>query len=74
MAIRIYTTPQCRHCEDVKYYLRNKGLPFTIVDITRNKQGEELVRKMGGSVPVTVIDQDIIVGFDRTALDRATGK
>lgn len=75
MTIKIYTTPTCTYCNSVKSYLRQKGVPFSEIDVSRNKSAaEEMVRKsrqMG--VPVVDIGGKIIVGFNKPAIDRALG-
>ncbi|MBN1149954.1 glutaredoxin family protein [candidate division WOR-3 bacterium] len=75
MNIKVYTTPSCTYCGSVKTYLRQKGVPFSEVDVSKNKAAaEEMVRKsrqMG--VPVVDIGGKIIVGFNKPAIDRALG-
>jgi len=69
----VYTTPTCSFCFQVKQYLTRADLPFQEVDVTRDQQAAaEMVRVSGQQgVPVTVIDNEVIVGFDRQRLDKA---
>jgi len=75
MAVLIYTTPTCRFCNAAKRYLRERGIPFRDIDVSRNQAAaREMVRKSGQlGVPVLDINGKIIVGFDRTRINRALG-
>lgn len=55
----------------VKEYLSRRSIPFREVDVSRDAAGAaEMVRLSGQrGVPVTVIDGQVIVGFDRPRLD-----
>jgi len=56
----------------VKEFLSQKGIGFEERDVSRNPSAaEELVRSTGQmGVPVTVIDQQAVVGFDRVRLEQ----
>lgn len=72
MSVVIYTTPTCGFCHQAKYYLQQRGVPFVEIDVSRDVQAAmELVRLSGQQgVPVIVIDGQVILGFDRPAIDR----
>jgi|YNPNPStandDraft_1061719.scaffolds.fasta_scaffold01828_6 glutaredoxin 3 len=71
MDIVVYTTPTCPYCHQVKEYLARQGLPFREVDVSQDAAGAaEMVRLTGQrGVPVTVIDGQVVIGFDRPRLD-----
>ena len=73
--VAVYTTPVCPHCRSAKQFLRERGVPFREVDVSRNASAaQELVRKTGQmGVPVIDVNGTVIVGFDRTRLVRALG-
>jgi S1-C subfamily serine protease len=55
----------------VKEYLSQRSIPFRDVDVSRDRAAaEEMVRITGQQgVPVTVIDGQPVVGFDRARID-----
>ena len=57
----------------VKEFLSQRGTPFEEVDVARDRAAaQELVNKTGQmGVPVTVIDGEVIIGFDRARLEQA---
>ena len=59
----------------VKEFLSQKGVSFRDVDVSRDQAAaQELVNKTGRmAVPVTVIDGQTIVGFDRMRLEQVIG-
>lgn len=69
----VYTTPSCIFCKHVKDYLDEKNIDFEEFDVLANPaKAQEMIdrsRQMG--VPVTDIDGEIIVGFDRPKLEEA---
>jgi len=55
----------------VKEFLSQKGVSYKEIEISRDPEAEKEVVRISGrrSVPVIVIDGDVIVGFDRRALE-----
>jgi glutaredoxin len=60
----------------VKEFLSEKGIGFQERDVSRNPAyAQELMKNTGQmSVPVTIIDGQMIVGFDRTRLEQVIGQ
>ncbi|HOV93806.1 MAG TPA: glutaredoxin family protein [Spirochaetales bacterium] len=73
MAVAIYTTNSCPYCRMAKDYFRQKGVAFTEYNVeTDPRRANEMVRKSGQTgVPVIDINGKIIVGFDRSEIDKA---
>jgi glutaredoxin 3 len=73
MSITIYTTPSCGFCNLAKAYFRERRLPFTEYDVSRDyNKAQEMVNKSGQmGVPVIDINGKIIVGFDKNRIDSA---
>ena len=71
----IFTTPSCSFCRSAKKYLREQGIPFKDVDVTRDASAARDMVRRGGQqgVPVIEIGGKIIVGFDRPKIDRLLG-
>jgi len=72
MSVVVYTTPTCGFCQQVKAYLHQRGVPFTEYDVSRDPQAAaEMVRLSGQQgVPVVLIDDQVVVGFNRPLLDQ----
>jgi glutaredoxin 3 len=72
MSVVLYTTPTCGYCHQLKAYLHQRGVPFTEYDVSRDRRAAaEMVRLSGQQgVPVAVIDGQVVVGFNRPAIDQ----
>jgi len=72
MSVVLYTTPTCGYCHQLKAYLRQRGVPFTEHDVSRDQRAAaEMVRLSGQQgVPVTSMDGQVVVGFNRPAIDQ----
>jgi len=71
----IFTTPTCTYCRAAKRYLRQRGIRFKDVDVSRDPTAaRDMVRRSGQSgVPVLDIGGKIVVGFNREKIDRLLG-
>ena len=69
--VKVYSTPTCPHCIHAKEYLKSKNIDFQNIDVSIDqKAGEEMVKISGQmGVPVVVIDDNIVIGFDREKID-----
>ena len=72
----IYSTPTCPYCKRAKEYLSRKGIPYVEHNVAADKEkAKEMIQKSGQmSVPVIIIDGEIIVGFNQTKLDKLLSK
>lgn len=70
--VTVYTTPTCSWCNTIKRHLQENGIRYREVDVSRDqKAAEEMVRRSGQQgVPQTDINGEIIVGFDKTRINR----
>ncbi len=68
----IYSTPTCPYCKRAKEYLSRKGISYTDIDVAQDKEkAKEMTQKSGQmSVPVIIIDDKIVVGFNQVQLDK----
>jgi len=71
----VFSTPTCVWCSKAKSYLRDRGVAFRDVDVSRDQAAaRDLVRRTGQmGVPVIEIDGKPIVGFDQRRIDAALG-
>ena len=67
----IYTTPTCPWCHRAKDYLSRKGISFTEHNVAEDREAaKEMIDKskqMG--VPVIIVDDEVVVGFNQSRLD-----
>ncbi len=73
--VTVYSTTWCAFCGTEKQWLDKLGVAYEAKDIEEDKAAyEELMGKIGGNfqgVPVTDIDGEIVLGFDRPKLQQA---
>lgn len=61
-------------CSKVKEFLSQKKVPFTDRDITRDEAALSELERLGYmTTPVTVVDGEAAVGFDREKLEKLLG-
>ena len=54
----------------MKEFLRQKNVAFTEKDVSQDDQAFEEVMRLGvAATPVTVIDGEVIIGFNRARLE-----
>ncbi len=68
----VFTTPTCTYCTAVKRYLKEKGVSFKEVDVSKNATAaRDMVNKTGQQgVPQLWINNRPIVGFDRPKINK----
>ncbi|PID33444.1 NrdH-redoxin [Candidatus Saccharibacteria bacterium] len=74
----VYSTSWCAFCHTEIDWLKKLGVEFVVKDIEAEPTSrEELLSKNGGNfqgVPVTDINGELILGFDRPKLEEALKK
>ena len=73
MSVIIYTTPTCVYCRMAKQYFNQKNIAFEEYDVASDLRArEEMLSKSHQlGVPVLDVNGEIIVGFNRSAIDKA---
>lgn len=71
----LFTTPTCSWCRRTKQYFREQKVRFKEVDVSRDQAAANDIRRMTGQmgVPVILIGNKPIVGFDKSQIDRLLG-
>lgn len=71
----LFTTPSCSYCRMAKKYLREQGVRFKDIDVSRDQTAaRDMVKRSGQQgVPVLDIGGRIVVGFDRPKIDKFLG-
>jgi len=69
--IKVYSTQTCPYCHLLKDYLKQKGVKFVDIDVSKDEEAAQHMIDMSGEmgVPQTEINGKMIVGFDREAID-----
>lgn len=73
--VRIYSTPTCQYCAALKKFLQEKGIEFENIDVSKDQSAlKEMVQKSGQmGVPVSEINGEIVVGFDKERVSELLG-
>jgi len=71
----IYSTPTCHFCQAAKAMFKENNIEFTTYDVASDSaKRAEMVEKSGQmGVPVIVIDNEMIVGFDEPRVKQLLG-
>lgn len=74
--IKIYSTSWCPACVKAKKFFEIKGWEYKEINVADKHEDREEVFKVSGqrTVPVTEINGEIIVGFDKKAFETAVEK
>jgi glutaredoxin-like YruB-family protein len=67
----IYSTPTCPYCKKAKEYFSQKGISYVDYDVAGDRdKAREMIQKSGQmGVPVIMIDDEIVVGFNQSKVD-----
>lgn len=67
----IYTTPTCHYCKMTKAFFKENDVDFEEKDVSSDQEAlKEMIDKSGQmGVPVTLIGENVIVGFNKHALE-----
>lgn len=73
--IIVFSTPTCSYCNIAKRYFRDKKIKFRDVDVSRDqKAAMDMQRRTGQTgVPVILINNKPIVGFDKPKINQILG-
>ena len=61
-------------CKNVKEFLSHRGVEFIERDVSQDDDAMKALEGLGiMTTPVTVIDGEIVIGFDRPKLEQLLG-
>lgn len=71
----IFTTPTCSFCRAAKQYFIQKRVRYTEIDVSRDQRAaQDMLRRTGQmGVPVILINNRPIVGFDKPKINNLLG-
>jgi glutaredoxin-like YruB-family protein len=70
--VTIYSTPTCQYCEQAKKYMKENDIDYKDYDVSSDTdRRKEMIEKSGQmGVPVIVIGDDMMVGFDQGKFEK----
>jgi len=73
--VTIYTTPTCSFCKMAKEFFQEKGVEYSEKYVSTDTAAQqEMIEKSGQmGVPVILINDEALVGFDKEKLSEALG-
>ncbi|HVP94860.1 MAG TPA: Uxx-star family glutaredoxin-like (seleno)protein [Methanoregulaceae archaeon] len=73
--VTVYSTKNCPYCRMAKAFLEKHGVPYTSIDVGEDTDQAEKMIEMSGQrgVPVIVVDDEVIIGFDAQRLNELFG-
>lgn len=76
MAIKIYTAPWCSYCNKAKELFKTRKIKYNEIDLSKNSKAVKEIIELTGQtgVPVIVINKEVILGFDKNAIEKALKK
>ncbi len=71
-SIRIFSQPTCPACNELKDYLKKKGVDFVDMDVTSNREAlDEMIKVHKVRVtPLLLVGDKKIIGFDPVEVDK----
>ena len=73
--VAIYSTPTCHFCQMAKEYFAENNIQFVNYDVSkdleRRQEMFDITSQMG--VPVIIIGDDVVIGFDREKIAELLG-
>ncbi len=72
----IYSTPTWPHCKRAKEYLSRKEIPYTEYNVAVDREKvKEMIQKSGQmGVPVILVDDEVVTGFNQAKVDELLAK
>ncbi len=68
--IKIYTSNTCSHCSAAKEYLKEKELSYEERNVSTDPSAKKELIEMGYmGVPIIMVDDDVVEGFNKNKLD-----
>ncbi|MBI2954865.1 MAG: glutaredoxin family protein [Chloroflexi bacterium] len=70
--VTIYTTPTCGYCREAKSFLTELGVQYKEIDVSADQEAAvDIVRRTNQySVPVIDVGGTLVIGFDRSRLEK----
>ncbi len=68
----MYGTDWCGNCKMTRAYLRDNGIPFFEYDVEKSPEGQRQFKALqGNGVPLLLVNNNVVRGFDPAAIQDA---
>lgn len=68
--VEVFSSDTCKQCVELKKYLKENNIDYTEYNISGNDENRKALIKLGYmSVPVLLIDENHVLGFDKTRIE-----
>ncbi len=73
--VLVFSTPTCGYCSKAKRFLKQSGVKFRDIDISKDPDAARDVKRISGgtSVPVIMVGSSVVTGFDKSRLEKLLG-
>jgi len=73
--VLVFSTPTCGYCSKAKRFLKVNGIKFRDIDISKDPDAARDVKRISGgtSVPVIMVGSTVVMGFDKSKLEKLLG-
>ena len=74
--VTVYSTKNCPYCRMVKAFLDKHGVPYDGIDVGEDPNAAKKMIELSGQrgVPVIIVDDEVIIGFDSQRLNDLFGE
>jgi alkyl hydroperoxide reductase subunit F len=74
--VTVYSTQNCPYCRMAKAFLEKHGVPYESLDVGADSEAAQKMIDLSGQrgVPVIMVDEEVIVGFDSERLNALFGE
>jgi len=79
--IMVYALSTCPHCRNARAFLTERGVGFDVIEVDKleGQERADVISRVkdlsgGTSFPVVVFGEQVIVGFDRSRLEKLAGE
>lgn len=71
--VTIFSTSTCIYCHKAKEFFKLKGIKYKDINVAEDRKALDHMVEISGQmgVPVIEIGKKIIVGFDKSAIEKA---
>ena len=75
MTVEVYSTPTCMYCNLLKDFLKENKVEFTEINVAEDEDKRNYIVEKSGQmgVPVTIIGDEVIVGFNQAKISEVLG-
>ena len=72
----IYSLSTWPHCKRAREYLSQKGISYVDYDVAKDRgKAKEMIEKSGqNGVPVILVDDEMVIGFKESELEKLLSK